>query len=566
MNTIISSWRKLNNDILESISAVVTDLNYKSAVFSVKDNRPALERPKDKTHGDISTSFAMEAAKMMGHPPRELAEKIVARLNKNKPAGIDKIEVAGPGFINFFVSNQWYCEIVKEIEKSGKNYGTGGSAAGQKIQFEFVSANPTGPLNVVSARAAAAGDCLARLWEAIGAGVEREYYVNDTGNQVELLGKSVCARYDLLFGKSTPVPDEGYHGEYVSDIAKKVKESCGERYLDLPDTDRVTAFKDLALQEMLSKQQEDLDAFRIGRNLWHWSYEHELHPDGVNNAIQKLEKKGFVYETDRAKYFKSTELGDEKDRVLVKSDGQPTYFAADIAYHICKFERGFDRIIDIWGPDHHGHIARIKASLGALGLDVKKMDILICQQVNLISDGEKIKMSKRAGKLVTMKELLDEVGVDAARYFFLMRSMDSHLDFDLALAKKQSDENPVYYIQYAHARICSILKYAKEQNAPLVSAEKTNLGRLNSEQELALLKQMSRLPDLVESAARTFSPHWLHSYLQELATSFHRFYTEHRVVTDDAELTSARLCLIAGVKTVIANVLSLMGISAPEKM
>lgn len=524
----------------------------------------ALEKPRVASHGDLATNIAMIFAPQVKKSPREIAQDIVARLDFD-PNLISECEVAGPGFINFRLGKDWLYRSLLEIVELGDVYGRQDLGKGQRVQVEFVSANPTGPLNVVGARAAAIGDALSNVLSTVGYQVEREYWLNDAGNQIRLLAESIDARYHQLLGIEVPFPEEGYYGEYIVDIARGIIASEGQKYLDLPLEQRLKQFREIALKSIIEDQQKVLERFGVRFDLWF--SEQKLHQSGaLRETLDLLSEKGYVYQQDQALWFKSTLFGDEKDRVLVTRDGQPTYFLADIAYHQDKFQRGFDRVIDLWGPDHHGHIVRMQAAMKALGYPEDFLEVKIVQQVNLLQEGEKVKMSKRAGRLVSMEELMDEVGVDVARFFFLMRRMNSHLDFDLNLAREQSEENPVYYAQYAHARVCSLIRYAQERGFLLPHPSEVDPSLLNSEEEIELIKALVSFPEVVERCALDLEPHPLTFYLQEISGFFHRFYHRHRIVTDDPELMAARLILSQATRIVLHNALSIIGISSPERM
>jgi len=522
-----------------------------------------LERPREKEFGDYATNLAMVLCREVGQPAREVARILAEKI----PIGdvIEKVEIAGMGFINFFLRRERLYQILPDISQKDERYGETSSGEGISVQIEFVSANPTGPLNIVNARAAAVGDSLARLLKTCGYNVKKEYYINDRGRQVELLGQSVETRYRQLLGEEVEIPPEGYQGEYIRDIAREMLQEKGNYYLSLPPSERREIFKNYALTKIIESQKKDLENFGLKFDVWF--RESQLHEKGdIEKTLQFLNEKGFVYQEEGAQWFRSTAFGDEKNRVLVRKDGTPTYFLSDVAYHLNKYQRKFKKVIDIWGPDHHGHIPRMKAAVQALGYDSSCLDILIVQQVNLLSGGQPVKMSKRAGEFITMAELIQDVGRDAARFFFLLRSMESHLDFDIDLAKAQSQENPVYYVQYAHARICSILEYARGKGYPVPHPREVNFQLLNEEEELVLIKQTVSLPDVVLRAAQDFQPHLLPYYLQDLATQFHSFYTKHRVISENQELSKARLLLCDSVRIVLRNGLTLIGVSAPVKM
>ncbi|HEY3281095.1 MAG TPA: arginine--tRNA ligase [Armatimonadota bacterium] len=549
-----------------------------------------LEEPPDKAYGDFSTNVAMVLAKQARMAPREVAARLKPRLEQASDL-IERVDIAGPGFLNLYLKPDWLWDVLRRIDAEGTEFGRCDLGKGQRIQVEFVSANPTGPIGVVQGRAGAFGDAVARVLSLCGYDVKREYYVNDFLNQVNILGRSVDIRYRQLLGQSVELPEDSYQGEYVTDIAREILEADGDRYLSLPDDERVETFRDLSIKRMLEQQKEVLA--RFGLKFDCWFSERTLHESGkVQEALDELVRRGHTYEMDGALWFRSTALGDDKDRVLVRSNGMPTYLAGDIAYHLDKFARGFDHVIDIWGPDHHGHVIRTQAAMTALGLE-GKLEILIHQIVRLLSGGELVSMSKRAGDIIPLEELVDEVGADAARFFFLMRSAEAHLDFDLDLAKKESSENPVYYVQYAHARICSILREAPKyllgevnvgpweiihsvdtQQDPvdgwvrllLKKAQDVRLEHLSTDGDKDLIRRLSEYPEEVRMAAVGREPHRLTRYAMDLASSFHAFYRDCRVLGDDPDLTAARLTLVNCARVVLRNTLKVLGISAPERM
>jgi arginyl-tRNA synthetase len=524
-----------------------------------------LEQPKNPAFGDFTTNIAMVLAKQANMQPRTVAEKIIGRMEAD---GImERAEVAGAGFINFYLKPNWLYDIVKSIRTSGENYGRNEVGKGIKVQVEFVSANPNGPIHVAHGRGGATGDVIAGMLESQGYEVTRESYINDAPNstQMQNFGKSVHARYMQALGYDFPMPEDGYQGEYIGDIAREIVAEHGDSFLSMPEDERIRTFTRMGEDMMLELQKEDLAKFGVKFDIWY--SERSLHESGkVDAAIASLKERGYAYSKAGAMWLKSTEFGDDKDRTLVRSNGQPTYIAADAAYHKDKFERGFDKVVDVWGPDHHGYIARTKAAVAALGCDPNKLDIIIYQAVRLFSDGELVMMSKRAGDVILLSELIDEVGKDAARFFFLMRSSDSTLDFDLELAKSQSNDNPVYYVQYAHARIFSILRKAQESGYELPDAGDIDLTPLTHESEAELIKKLSEYPDVLASAAESYEPHRITRYVQDLASVFHGFYADCRVVSDEQELSLARLSLVDATRIVLANGLGILGVSAPEKM
>ncbi len=533
----------------------------KSAAVEVE-----LQIPRDPRHGDFSSSLAMALASETGRPAREIAETIVRHLDL--PADIaSSVGIAGPGFINFLLSPVWLRGVVRTALEEGEDYGRSNTGQGKRLLLEFVSANPTGPVAVVQGRAAAIGDALARLFERTGWAVSREYYVNDATNstQVQRFAETLEARYLQQLGKEAPVPEDGYQGDYVVEMAEQLVAAEGDTYLSMSHEQRLAALSEYCLKEIVSGQQHDMAAFGI--NFDTWFMESSLHEDDqVSKAVETLKSAGHAYEADDALWLKATDFGDDQDHVLVRRDGRPTYLAADIAYHKNKFDRGFDRLIDIWGPDHQGHVRRTKAGVRALGYDPSRFEILIHQWVRLFRGAEMVRMSKRAGDIVPLSGLIEDVGSDAARFFFLMQSMESHLDFDLELAKKQAADNPVYYVQYAHARICSILREAEERGVSLPNIADVNLDRLEHADELTLIRKLADLPYEVSQAASRYEPHRMTRYARELASTFHGFYTNCRVLSDDADLTAARLALVQAALTALRIALNIIGVSAPEKM
>ncbi|MCX5832890.1 MAG: arginine--tRNA ligase [Deltaproteobacteria bacterium] len=519
--------------------------------------------PRDVGHGDYATNIAMILASRLKMNPRRIAEIIVAGMQTADDI-LEKIEIAGPGFINFFIKDDVWCQLLQDIDDQGEHYGENELGGGRKVQVEFVSANPTGPLHIGHARGAVVGDVIANILAACNYAVFREYYINDAGNQMQNLGRSVLLRYQELRGEQTDFPENCYRGDYIKDIARGIrqKEAGGQ---SREQEHGIAYYTDYAAGEILTGIKADLQDFGVVFD-GYFSEKELYQDDAVLKLLDALEGKGFVYQNDGARWFKSTVFGDEKDRVVVRNNGEPTYFAADIAYHQHKYARGFDKVIDIWGADHHGYIPRLQAVVQALGYEKTSLQIVLVQLVNLLRDGNPVAMSTRSGEFVTMREVVDEVGKDAARYNFLMRRSDSHLDFDLELAKRQSNENPVYYVQYAHARICSILAMAREKGYQVSAFGDTDVGRLNLAEEVALIKEISRFPEVVAGAAQTLEPHRLTFYLNDLAGVFHNYYNKHRVVSPDDDLTKARLLLMKSVRTVIRSALGLLGVSAPEQM
>lgn len=527
---------------------------------------PELEKPRNPEFGDWATNLALKMASVFKGKPREIAESMVRKLRLPEGA-IRDVEIAGPGFINFRFALSWFKEIVREILKKKEDFGRLNLGKGRKVQVEFVSANPTGPLHVGHGRGAAVGDSVASILEFGGYEVEREYYINDAGLQMELLGESVRSRYFELFGRGeeAPFPENGYRGEYIYDIAREIREKDGDKWLKVGREESVSFFRDYACERILSWIKRDLEDFGVRYDVWF--SERSLYDKGeVERTLTYLKERGFAYEKDGALWFKSTAFGDEKDRVLVRSNGVPTYLASDIAYHKNKYERGFDLVIDVWGADHHGYIPRMKAAVQALGKGADALQVLLIQFVTLLREGKPISMSTRAGEFVTLADVVREVGKDAARYIFLTRKCDSHLDFDLELAKKQSEENPVYYVQYAHARVCSLFEQAKERGISIPELESVSLDPLGEPEEMEILRILSEAESELSIAIRELAPHRIPYYLQRLASSFHSFYNKHPILSASEELRNARLALSKAVAVVIRNFLSLIGVSAPERM
>ncbi|MGV3262803.1 arginine--tRNA ligase [Cytobacillus pseudoceanisediminis] len=521
-----------------------------------------LEIPKEKAHGDYSTNMAMQLARVAKKAPRMIAEELIAHFDSSK-ASIEKIEIAGPGFINFYMNNSYLTDLIPAVLEAGDQYGETTVGNSQKIQVEFVSANPTGDLHLGHARGAAVGDSLCNILEKAGYEVSREYYINDAGNQINNLALSVEARYFQALGLEKEMPADGYHGEDIIGIGKKLADEYGDKYVHADEKERFDFFREYGLKYEMAKLKQDLEDFRVPFDVWY--SETSLYNNGkIDTALQALKDNGHIYEEEGATWFRSTAFGDDKDRVLIKNDGSYTYLTPDIAYHKDKLERGFEKLINIWGADHHGYIPRMKAAIQALGYDREALEVEIIQLVHLYKNGEKMKMSKRTGKAVTMRDLVEEVGLDATRYFFAMRSADTHLDFDLDLAVSQSNENPVYYAQYAHARISSILRQGEEQG---MSAEAADYSLIQAEKEIDVLKKIGEFPQAVGEAAQKRMPHRITNYIYELASSFHSFYNAEKVLdAENPERTKARLALIKAVQTTLKNALKLIGVSAPEKM
>lgn len=547
------------NDIESTLkTAICTALKNAFEVDASSDSI-LIEIPKDKSHGDYSTNIAMQLARTLKRNPREIAQGLVAAIDKE--AGlIESCEIAGPGFINFVMNKQAMADVIDKVLAAQESYGQNESGNHVKVNVEYVSANPTGDLHLGHARGAAWGDSVTRLMKASGYDVCREFYVNDAGNQINNLAYSLMARYAQIFGQDKELPEDGYYGKDVKQIAEQIAKEQGDKFLNDESQETVKWFKKEGIRLELAKLQRDLDMFRVHFDVW--TSEQSLHDEGrVEKALEKLTELGKTFEQDGAIWFRSTEYGDDKDRVLKKSDGSYTYLVPDIAYHITKFERGFEKLVNFWGADHHGYIPRMKAAMQALGKNKDQLEVDIIQMVRLVEDGQEVKMSKRTGNAVTIRELCEEVGVDAVRYNFVQRALDTHLDFDLGLARKQSNDNPVYYAQYAHARICSILRQAPNMKQPV------NYALLTHEKEVQLLKYINEFPNVVADAARLRAPHKVCNYIQKLASFFHSFYNACKVIDmDHEELSAQRLALLKATKITLKNALDLIGVEAIEKM
>ncbi|HDR7776978.1 TPA: arginine--tRNA ligase [Bacillus tropicus] len=556
----MNSLEQVKGLIKEEIQAAVL-----KAELATEEQIPnvVLESPKDKTNGDFSTNMAMQLARVAKKAPRMIAEELVANFDKAK-ASIEKIEIAGPGFINFYMDNSYLTDLIPTIVNAGEAYGETNTGKGEKVQVEFVSANPTGDLHLGHARGAAVGDTLCNLLVKAGYDVSREYYINDAGNQIHNLALSVEARYMQALGLEKEMPEDGYHGADIIGIGKRLAEEFGDRYAKADEKESYEFYREYGLKYELAKLQKDLESFRVKFDVWF--SETSLYKNGkIDQALAVLKERDEIFEEDGATWFRSMTYGDDKNRVLIKNDGSYTYLTPDIAYHRDKLERGFDKLINIWGADHHGYIPRMKAAIQALGYDKETLEVEIIQMVQLYQNGEKMKMSKRTGKAVTLRELMEEVGVDAMRYFFAMRSGDSHLDFDMDLAVSKSNENPVYYAQYAHARVCSILRQGEELG--LATGGDVNYKLVTSEKEVELLKKLGEFPAVVADAAQKRLPHRITNYAFELAATLHSFYNAEKVLNqDNLELSKARYELMKAVRTTLQNALAIVGVSAPEKM
>ena len=523
-----------------------------------------VEPPANSQHGDYAANAAMILASQVKQNPRKIAQILLENITDPENI-IEKTQIAGPGFINFFIRDEVWHGALKNIEDENEQYGRFDLGQGKKVQVEFVSANPTGPLHIGHARGAVVGDVIANLLTSAGYQISKEYYINDAGNQMNNLGKSVLLRYRELSGENIDFPDTCYHGDYIKDIAHDILSREGDQYLRGDEQKTIGYFTQLAGNSILEEIKTDLKDFGVIFD--EYFSERELYKDnGVSNLLNELQKQGFIYSDGETLWFKTTAFGDEKDRVVIRQNGDPTYFAADIAYHQNKFSRGFEMVIDIWGADHHGYMPRMWAGIQALGYEKDSLKIILVQLVNLLRGGVPVAMSTRAGEFVTLREVLDEVGKDAARYNFLMRRSDSHLDFDLELAKKQSNENPVYYVQYAYARICSIIRMAQERGIAVPVYADIDPSRLREPEEKTLMKILVRYPEMLYGAARSLEPHRLTFYLNELAGIFHSYYNKNKVISDDPGLTRARIFLVKIIKIVLQNALKILGVSAPEKM
>lgn len=524
-----------------------------------------LERPRQEGHGDWATNVAMQLAKPFGKNPRELAEQIVSALEESEL--VASAEVAGPGFINLRLSASWVADTLKTVLEKGADFGRANDGKGQKIQIEFVSANPTGPLHLGHGRGAAVGDITANLLAFAGYDVSREYYVNDAGLQMELLGKSARARYYEALGRAdeAPMPEDGYKGEYLTDIANSYVAQYGDSLAAKPEAEQNEFFMADASRIVTESIRKDLEDFGVKFDVW-FSEKSLYSTNAVPEALEALKKAGYAYEQEQAVWFKSTAFGDDKDRVLIRTNGVPTYFMSDVAYLKNKYDRGFEKLIFVWGADHHGYIPRIRSVNSAFGYQDNQLDVLLIQMVNLLRDGKPVQMSKRAGTIVTLREIMDEVGRDATRFFFVMRKSDSTLDFDLELAKKATSENPVFYIQYAHARICSIYRELAQRGIKQPDISELNVEKLSGANESKLAKTISRMPEEISKAAAELAPHRIAYFATELAESFHAFYNSSRILGVDEETMKARLLLVEAARIALKNLLELMGISAPEKM
>ncbi|MCX7911466.1 MAG: arginine--tRNA ligase [Dehalococcoidales bacterium] len=551
----------LKKTIAQLIAQAISRAQQERKLPGVNVPEIIVEHPQNPEHGDYACSIALKLARAAGRSPLAIASDIAGYIPPTEE--IASVAVAAPGFINFTLKNEWLAKQVDTILAQGEAYGNSNLGEGKLIQIEFVSINPTGPLHVGHGRGAVLGSTLSNIMTASGYRVVREYYFNDAGSQMDAFRRSLWVRYQQRLGRNVPMPEEGYHGNYMIDLAGEIIAKEGDRFLRMPEEAAVNELGNLGLARILEATREDLKRLRVEFDVWF--SEKSLYQNGqFEKVIRLLREKGYLAEREGAVWFVATALGEDKDNVVIRSNGSPTYFGADIAYHYNKFiERKFDRVINIWGADHMGHVSRMKAVVEALGIDPARLEIIIHQMVTLKRGGEVVKISKRSGDIITLRELMDEVGVDACRFFFLCRTADSQMDFDLELAKKQSADNPVYYVQYAHARIASILRMAQEKG---VTDDEGDLSLLHDEAELQLIRRMLLLPEIIETIAQTLEPHHLTYYAQDLATAFHAFYKDCRVISDDRALTGARLKLVKAAKLVLGRTLRLMGMDAPERM
>jgi arginyl-tRNA synthetase len=560
VNIIARLRAELNHALIKAVTLASQKMRFPAA--GIPDF--VLEVPREKEHGDFATNLALLLAGAIKMSPRKIAGIIKEELNfEGLP--VIKVEVAGPGFINFYLDPAWALRVIPEIINQGEDYGRVNIGNREKVQVEYVSANPTGLLHMGNARGAALGDSIASLLDFADYQVTREFYVNDAGTQIENLGKSLAARYFQLLGFKAEIPEEGYHGEDLVATTKNFIALYQDKYLKESASVREEALVKYALDEAIAAIKKTLAEFGVHYDVWF--SEASLYASGsVKEIIERLKEKGFGYEHEGALWFKAREFGARQDEVLVRNNGAPTYFAADIAYHVNKLQRGFTKIINIWGADHHGHVARLKGALAALGYSPDAVQVIIMQLVRLYRGGEIVRMSKRTGQYVSLEDLIEEVGRDAARYFFVMRSADSHLDFDLDLAREQSVKNPVYYIQYAHARICSLKKVLAEQGRTMPRVSSTDLTLLTQEAELALARRLADFPEEVTRAVQNLAPHQIASYIHEVAGLLHAFYNHHRVITADPALSNSRVLLVEATRIVLANALKLLGLKSPERM
>ncbi len=551
----------LKQELARCLQQAVLEAQQQGALASATLPEVVIEHPQNPEHGDFASGLPLKLARSMRMSPMDIAEKVTEHILP--PPEIDKVLIASPGFINFTLREDWLSTQVASILDTGESYGDIDLGKGSRVQLEFVSVNPTGPLHVGHGRGAVLGSTLANVLAASGFSVEKEYYINDMGNQIDNFGRSLYARYQQCLGNQVVMPPDGYYGNYMIDLAKEIVQEQGDRFLLLPESEASSKLAEIGIARMLESIKKDLELLNVDFDTW-FSEISLYQGEQYNKAMELLQSGAYIAKKENATWFESSSLGEDKDNVLVRSDGSPTYFASDIAYHYNKLvERKFDRVIDIWGADHQGHVPRMKAVLKALGQDPDQLKVIICQLVTLRRGSEIVKVSKRSGDIVTLRELIDEVGSDACRFSFLSRSADSQMDFDIELAKRQSADNPVYYVQYAHARIASILRLAEQR---MIDYSQGDVSLLITEPELTLIRRLTLLPEIVEQVAVTLEPHHLPYYAQDLATVFHSFYKQCRVVSKDEALTRARLKLVKATQVALAKVLHLMGMTAPEKM
>ncbi len=564
---MVNLIEKIGLDIKKVIGDSISKAVEAGEIPAVEVSEITVEIPREKEYGDFSTNIAMQLVKQVRKAPRIVADIIIKNLNL-EGTYIDRVDCAGAGFINFYLNNNWLYDTLKIIQDEGTGYGKINVGQGQKVMVEFVSANPTGPLHMGNARGGALGDCIASVLQAAGYDVTREFYINDAGNQIEKFGYSLEARYiQLLKGEdAVEFPEDGYHGEDIIDHMKNYIQEYGDKLLEAYSAERRQIFARYALERNLKRIKEDLASYGINFDVWF--SEQSLYDSGdIKNTLELLQKKGLTYEKEGAIWFKSSEFGSEKDEVIVRNNGLPTYYLSDIAYHRNKFEkRNFDRVINLWGADHHGHVARMKGAVEAIGIDPNKLEVVLFQLVRLLRNGEVARMSKRTGKAISLADLLEEVGRDAARFTFNTKASGNHLDFDLDLVVKKSNENPVYYVQYAHARICSMLKLLGEEGINIPDPQKTDLSVLDKKEEKELIKKLSEYPEEIRLSAQSLEPSRLTRYVQDVAALFHSFYNACRVKGEEENIMKARIILVDCTRIVISNVLNLLSISAPERM
>ena len=554
----------MKNRIKKLIIEAASQAQAKGLLSSVDFPEVSVEKPKVEAHGDFSTNFAMVIASLQKMAPRKVAQAIVDQLNDSGRL-IEKIEIAGPGFINFYVTPAAWHPVLLEIQKTDRRFGASELGGGERVQVEFVSSNPTGPLHVGHGRGAAVGDSVANILAFCGYDVQKEYYINDSGRQIQTLGRSVFLRYRELFGKSAPFPEDCYQGDYIREIAGRIKDQQGDGLLHREEDEAIMYCARTAAGDIMEGIREDLALFGVSFDAWF--SEQSLYDSGeVDRILAESRKRNIIYKKDGALWFKTSDLGDEKDRVVVRQNGQTTYFASDIAYHNDKYRRGFQRVIDVWGADHHGYIPRMQAAIEACGHKRNQFQVILVQLVNLLRGGQPVAMSTRAGEFVTLRDVIDEVGKDAARFIFLTRHYESPLDFDLEVAKQQTNENPVYYVQYVHARISSIIRKAVENGMADVQWDETAIARLLELEEIQLIKTLAEYPETVATSAEKLEPHRITFFLMNLAAAFHAYYNKHRVLSEDPVLSHGRLVLVESIRKVIRNGLALLGVDAPDKM